>query len=144
MCVHVYAPCNPVCACSVVCISTCCSVCMPGCMCVCVSACSVAMMALLWMIDVVEGAARSSGWARASVWHTVSSLLLYICRRSKTPSPLPSECASRTNTADTHRFSFFGLNFEASFSCLKVNWVFCVFLATPCFLFYSWQSQPFF
>ncbi len=35
--------------------------------CVCLPACSVAMMALFRMIDVLEGAARSSGWARASV-----------------------------------------------------------------------------
>lgn len=105
---------------------------------VCLSACSVSMMALFWMIDVLEGAARSSGWARASVWHTASSLLLYICRRSKTPSPLPPDCASRTNTANTHRFLFFGLYFEASVSFLKVNWVLCAFLATSCFPFYHW------
>lgn len=71
-------------------------------------ACSVAMMALFWMIDVFEGAARSSGWARASVWHAAASLLLYICRRSKTPSPLPSDCSSRSNTANTRRFLFGG------------------------------------
>lgn len=63
--------------------------------CVCVSpACCVAVMALFWMIDVFQGAARSSGWARASVWRAAASLLLYICRRSKTPLLRPSDCAS--------------------------------------------------
>lgn len=83
---------------------------------VCLPACSRAMMALFWMIDVLEGAARSPGWARASVWHTAASLLLYICRHSKTPPPLPSDTASLSNTANTQRF-ILGILF----------WSFCLF-----------------
>lgn len=102
---------------------------------VCLPACSVAMMALFWMIDVSEGAARSSGWARASVWHAAASLLLYICRRSKTPPPLPSDSASCSNTADTHRFPFMALFWSF---CLfhESKRVLCAFQATSCFTFY--------
>ncbi|KAK5609406.1 hypothetical protein CRENBAI_010239 [Crenichthys baileyi] len=44
---------------------TCCRVCTP--VLVWLPACNVAMMALFWMIDVLEETARSPGWARASV-----------------------------------------------------------------------------
>lgn len=104
----------------------------------CVSACSAAMMALFRMIDVLEGAARSSGWARASVWHTAASLLLYICRRSKTSSPLPLDCASRSKHSQHSQVPSFRLYFEAP---TKLNLLLWASRTTSCFTFYSWASH---
>lgn len=133
-----------VCVCALLCVFVqlfvcCCSVWVPGHVCVCLPACSVAMMALFWMIDVLEGAARSSGWARASVWHTAASLLLYICRRSKTPPPLPSDSAPAQPTLTG---SFLGLYFQASVYSTKIKS--CVLfkqLPVSHFIYGSWPVQ---
>lgn len=106
--------------------------------CVCACMCMTPSMQCgydgpFWMIDVLERAARSSGWARASVWHTAASLLLYICRHSKTPPPLPSD------TANSHRF-LLGFYSEACvFHETKPSTVLLSTLATSCFTFYIWE-----